>query len=69
MWELYAKRSAGVAMKSTVTRILKAFESSRRNIYIAKVDYDSQNRLSALTHGIFDSFLKPGGTGLLGSIR
>jgi hypothetical protein len=57
MWELYAKRETGIAIKSTVDRFLRAFESSKRNIFIAKVLYDSENRLSALTCGTFDSFL------------
>lgn len=57
MWELYAKRAAGVAIGSTVPRLLKAFESSKRNLFVAKVNYDSDNRLSAMSPGIFDSFL------------
>jgi hypothetical protein len=57
MWGLYAQKAAGVAVTSTVSRILKAFESNERNMSIAKVTYDSTGSLSALTSGIFDSLL------------
>jgi hypothetical protein len=57
MWALYAQRDAGIAIKSTVDRVLNAFASSKRNITIAKVNYDSEGSLSAMTSGIYDSLL------------
>jgi hypothetical protein len=57
MWALYAQRDAGIAIKSTVRRVLDAFAGSRRIIGIAKVNYDSQNSLSAMTSGVYDSLL------------
>lgn len=57
MWALYSQREAGIAIKSTVSRVIKSFESSKRTIHIAKVVYDSGERLSALTSGIYDSIL------------
>ena len=57
MWALYAQRNAGVAIKSTVPRVLKAFESTSRNINIAKVNYNTDDNLSAMTQGIHDSIL------------
>jgi hypothetical protein len=56
-WALYAQRDAGIAIKSTVHRILNAFSSSKRTLSIAKVTYDSEGRLSAMTSGIYDSLL------------
>jgi hypothetical protein len=57
MWALYAHRDAGIAIKSTASRILAAFEKTQRTMSIAKVTYDSSGALSALTSGIFDSIL------------
>jgi hypothetical protein len=57
MWELYGKRDAGVAIKASVERLLRAFSSSARSLYVAKVSYDSENILSALTSGMIDSIL------------
>jgi hypothetical protein len=57
MWALYAGRNAGIAVKSTVTRVLEAFASSERVMSIAKVTYDTAGTLSALTSGVYDSIL------------
>ncbi len=57
MWALYARRDAGIAIKSNVRRMLKAFDATTRTIYVAKVAYDSDDALSALTPGICDSLL------------
>ena len=57
MWALYAQRDAGIAIKSTVNRVLNAFGSSARTICIAKVNYDSAGGLSVLTSGSCDSLL------------
>jgi hypothetical protein len=58
MWALYAGRNAGIAIKSTVSRVLDAFASSQRSMVIGKVTYDSPtSTLSALTSGIYDSLL------------
>ena len=57
MWALYAQRNAGIAVKSTVRRVLDAFASSPRIMSIAKVNYDSQSSLSAMTSGVYDSLL------------
>ena len=57
MWALYAQRDAGIAIMSTVSRALNAFASSKRNIVVAKVNYDSKGGLSALTSGNYDSLL------------
>ena len=57
MWALYAQRDAGIAIMSTVSRALNAFASSKRNIVVAKVNYDSTGGLSALTSGNYDSLL------------
>jgi hypothetical protein len=35
MWALYAQRDAGIAIKSTVQRVLDAFASSKRSMIIA----------------------------------
>jgi hypothetical protein len=57
MWALYAQRDAGIAIKSSVQRVLNAFVSSKRSLGIAKVNYDSQSSLSAMTSGVYDSLL------------
>jgi hypothetical protein len=58
MWALYAGRNAGIAIKSSVSRVLEAFKSSSRQMSIAKVTYDSPSgTLSAETSGIYDSLL------------
>jgi hypothetical protein len=57
MWALYAQRNAGVAIKSNVNRILKAFKSSEQTMHVAKVNYDSKNNLSSFTSGMYDSIL------------
>jgi hypothetical protein len=57
MWALYAHRDAGVAIRTTVGRVLQAFAASKRSIFLAKVNYDSANNLTALTSGIFGSLL------------
>jgi hypothetical protein len=57
MWAIYAQRDAGIAIKSTVQRVLNAFALSKRSLGIAKVNYDSQSSLSAMTSGFYDSLL------------
>ena len=57
MWALYAQRNAGIAIKSTVRRVLDAFAASPRIMRIAKINYDSQSSLSAMTSGNYDSLL------------
>lgn len=39
MWRLYLKSNEGVAIKSTVAKIIKSFEKTKENIYISKVRY------------------------------
>jgi hypothetical protein len=57
MWALYAHRDAGIAIKSSVARLLSAFSSTDRIMFIAKVNYDSDDSLSAMTSGVCDSLL------------
>ena len=40
MWALYARRDAGIAIKSTISRVLTAFDTTARSMYVAKVTYD-----------------------------
>jgi len=39
MWRLYLKSNEGVAIKSTVAKIIKSFEKTKEDIYISKVRY------------------------------
>jgi hypothetical protein len=57
MWALYARREAGIAIKSTVARMLEGFAAAERIMSIAKVTYDSLGNLSAMSWGVFDSLL------------
>lgn len=39
MWQLYLEHNKGVAIKSSVNRIINAFEKTNENIYLSKVRY------------------------------
>jgi len=46
MWQLYLKSNEGVAIKSSVDRIIKAFEKTNENIYLSRVRYiDYENAI------------------------
>jgi hypothetical protein len=57
MWDLYAKKNAGIAIKTTISKTVTAFRNSAHNIAVAKVAYDIDGTMSALTSGIYDSLL------------
>jgi hypothetical protein len=57
MWALYAHREAGIAVKSSVRRLIDAFSKSSRDMDIAKVIYDTEGRASALTSDIYSPLL------------
>jgi hypothetical protein len=48
MWSLYAQKNAGIAIRTTVANLLKVFGGSSRTVAIGKVNYDSQDSLSAV---------------------
>lgn len=59
MWALYAQRDAGVAIKSTVERLLRAFQDTERSLSIGRVIYDGDDTISAMDSGIYGSlFIK-----------
>lgn len=46
MWQLYLKSREGVAIKSSVDRIIKAFKNTNEDIYLSKVRYiDYENAI------------------------
>jgi hypothetical protein len=57
MWALYAQREAGIAVKSSVGRLVQAFAKSSRDMEIAKVIYDTEGRASALTSDNYSPLL------------
>jgi hypothetical protein len=57
MWELYARRSAGIAFKSSARRMIAAFKDSEKRIDIAKVQYDINGDETALSANINASIL------------
>jgi hypothetical protein len=57
MWQLYAIRQAGIALKSSPRRMIDAFAKHSDHIDIAKVQYDDNGIESALTSVIYAPIL------------
>jgi hypothetical protein len=56
MWALYARRHAGIAIRSSVRSLLEACRKTAKNIAVGKVVYDSENNLSTLLPASFIAF-------------
>lgn len=58
MWQLYLKgQGEGVAIRSTVGRLIKAFENDRRDVHIGVVKYIDYDRGTFEIHSSFSQFL------------
>jgi len=59
MWALYARRDAGIAIKTTVGRVADAFggSPSKGIIAIGRVLYDSEDNMTSFSNWMFDILL------------
>jgi hypothetical protein len=39
MWELYCRNGKGIAVRSTVQRLIESFDGTEQPVYVSKVDY------------------------------
>jgi hypothetical protein len=53
MWKLYVKGSAGVAIRSTVSRVMDSFHKASDTVYMSEVRYADPDKLIAQDTSIF----------------
>jgi hypothetical protein len=53
MWKLYVKGSAGVAVRSTVSRVMHSFDNASETVYMSEVRYADPDKLIASDTSIF----------------
>ena len=57
MWKMYAKNKMGIAIKTDLESLKKAFNKTDRDVYIGEVNYFNKNKFDYPTYNLYYPFL------------